>query len=220
MLLLQSYVWTAARAQANPSSRATVSDVSPTAVANLLRAIEVSGVPPSRVHASVLDAASCRDPCSHLADLNADACMLVFTLSAVPPEDMRGVLEVAYGSLRPGGNLFVRDYGRFDLTSLRFPPEQRLSDGLYYRCVESIAPIKCSNRDTRDATVLGACTTCLLTKFISERAESVNEQPIGKEFLNDDIRMLGRCNEAPCFPLYLVSQQRPAAGLGATRRCL
>jgi hypothetical protein len=38
-----------------------------------------------------------------------------------------------YDSLAPGGVVFFRDYGVYDLPMLRFPPEQRLRDGLYAR---------------------------------------------------------------------------------------
>ena len=43
------------------------------------------------------------------------------------------ILEGAFKLLRPGGQLLIRDYGQFDMVSLRFPATQRLDDGLYYR---------------------------------------------------------------------------------------
>lgn len=129
---------TSACLQANPSCTATVCDVSPTAIANLKSILQSEGIDQQRVHASVLDAASAAGS-SPICQTPANICMIVFTLSAVPPDEMHLMLERAFESLSPGGLLLIRDYGWLDMVSTRFPPEQRIDQGLYYRC-----PITCA----------------------------------------------------------------------------
>lgn len=126
--------------QANDSCRATVSDVSATAVSNLKSQAESMGLSDERLHAYVSDATDvdnfARLSAPHIQAFGqADVALLVFTLSAIPPSSMAAALQSAWAHLRPGGCLLLRDYGKFDMTALRFPPEQRLADGLYYRYV-------------------------------------------------------------------------------------
>lgn len=57
---------------------------------------------------------------------------------AFKPNDVAlGGVPLPYSSARrclhPGGVVFFRDYGVYDLPMLRFPPEQRLEDRLYAR---------------------------------------------------------------------------------------
>lgn len=54
--------------------------------------------------------------------------------SAVHPDDMSRILEVACATLRPGGVLYAQDYDLYDMTMLRSPPRQRLADRLYQGC--------------------------------------------------------------------------------------
>jgi len=137
--------------QANSTCRVTVCDVSPTAIEALQQLLVQEDINPSRVHAFAHDAthvstadAAAPDlvgsastsgpaPAVRLLDLNADMCLLVFTLSAVPPVDMSALLKVASAALRPGGELLVRDYGLYDMAQLRFPPRQKLGERLYHR---------------------------------------------------------------------------------------
>jgi methyltransferase-like protein 6 len=63
----------------------------------------------------------------------ADVALLVFTLSAVPPERMANVLRLAHASLRSGGLLLFRDYALYDLPQLRFAPRACLGRNLYKR---------------------------------------------------------------------------------------
>ncbi|KAL0920500.1 hypothetical protein M5K25_009640 [Dendrobium thyrsiflorum] len=62
-----------------------------------------------------------------------DYVTLIFTLSAVPFQRMSFILAECITVLKPGGLLLFRDYGLFDMTMLRFPPEQRVGFREYMR---------------------------------------------------------------------------------------
>ena len=116
--------------QANPSCRVTACDISPTALQLLHAAAEQAGVAPGRIETFVLDASSPSGGTSSspgsssasssssgggggsrgspLAVLQADAALLVFTLSALAPADQPAALAHAYAALRPGGLLLFR----------------------------------------------------------------------------------------------------------------
>ncbi|MQM08460.1 hypothetical protein Taro_041317 [Colocasia esculenta] len=67
-----------------------------------------------------------------------DYVTLVFTLSAVPFQKMPFLLSECISILKPGGLLLFRDYGNglqrlYDMTMLRFPPEQKVGFREYMR---------------------------------------------------------------------------------------
>ncbi|KAH9324950.1 hypothetical protein KI387_005128 [Taxus chinensis] len=62
-----------------------------------------------------------------------DFVTLIFTLSSVPLKRMPHVIKECLSILKPGGMLFFRDYGLYDMTMLRFPPAQNLGDHHYVR---------------------------------------------------------------------------------------
>lgn len=62
-----------------------------------------------------------------------DGITMLFMLSAVRPPDMRRVLRSANRLLDDGKKVYFRDYGMYDLTQLRFPPESMLGDKMYQR---------------------------------------------------------------------------------------
>lgn len=76
---------------------------------------------------------------SPLAGLHADSLLLVFTLSALPPEAHGAALAHAFAALRPGGLLLFRDYGLYDMAQLRFPGAQMLGPSLYRRSEGTLA---------------------------------------------------------------------------------
>eukprot|EP01018_Ginkgo_biloba_P034208 Gb_23036 [translate_table: standard] len=62
-----------------------------------------------------------------------DIAMLVFTLSSIPLKRMPHVIKECFSVLEPGGMLFFRDYGLYDMTMLRFPHTQKIGDRQYIR---------------------------------------------------------------------------------------
>ncbi|PPD72797.1 hypothetical protein GOBAR_DD30301 [Gossypium barbadense] len=71
----------------------------------------------------------------------------IFTLSAVPLQIMPTALRECFSVLKPGGMLLFRDYGLYDMTMLRFEPDQRVgfreymrSDGTrsYFFCLDTV----------------------------------------------------------------------------------
>lgn len=54
------------------------------------------------------------------AMLRADLALAIFTLSALPPERLDAAFSHLFHSLRPGGQLLIRDYGRLDSKQIKF----------------------------------------------------------------------------------------------------
>lgn len=76
-----------------------------------------------------------------------DFVTLIFTLSAVPLERMSKSIKECFIVLKPGGMVFFRDYGLYDMTMLRFEPDKRVgfreymrSDGTrsYFFCLDNV----------------------------------------------------------------------------------
>ncbi|KAG2451183.1 hypothetical protein HYH02_003790 [Chlamydomonas schloesseri] len=118
--------------KANPGSRTTCTDISTTCLDQLLGAAHAEGIDRSRVAVFPADST---DPAAAplFAGLDADALLIMFTLSAVPPEQQLVMLQHAWRSLRPGGRLMIRDHGLYDMVQLRIPPEQWVGPNLYKR---------------------------------------------------------------------------------------
>ena len=62
-----------------------------------------------------------------------DFVLLLFVLSAVPPAKASLVAQRLGRLLKPGGMLLFRDYGRYDMTQLRFKPGSCLLPNCYKR---------------------------------------------------------------------------------------
>ena len=106
--------------RANPAARAFGVDVSQGAVGMFLEAASRAGIDSGRVAGAVLDVAT-PGAAAALARVGADACLAVFTLGALEPAGQAAFLSAAHSCLRPGGVLYVRDHGLFDLTHMRAP---------------------------------------------------------------------------------------------------
>ena len=67
------------------------------------------------------------------ADAPIRAACLVFVLSAVPPDALPAFLDSVRRAVSPGGVVFFRDYGVYDLPMLRFAPSARRESRVYAR---------------------------------------------------------------------------------------
>ncbi|GJE93230.1 S-adenosyl-L-methionine-dependent methyltransferase [Phanerochaete sordida] len=62
-----------------------------------------------------------------------DIVILIFVLSALHPDEWRQAITNVHKLLKPGGRVLFRDYGRHDLTQLRFKAGRLLADNFYIR---------------------------------------------------------------------------------------
>lgn len=74
-------------------------------------------------------------PSEEVPDASVDIVMMIFVLSAIPPEKHEAVLTRLKRVLKPGGIILFRDYGLYDLTQMRFFAKKtsKLSENLYKR---------------------------------------------------------------------------------------
>ncbi|KAG7445115.1 methyltransferase [Guyanagaster necrorhizus] len=64
---------------------------------------------------------------------SVDIVIMVFVLSALHPDEWHNALKNMHTMLKPGGLVMFRDYGRHDLTQLRFKGGRLLDDNFYIR---------------------------------------------------------------------------------------
>jgi len=62
-----------------------------------------------------------------------DFILVLFVLSAIKPEERILAVQRIFASMFPGGFIFLRDYGRYDLAQIRFKSKNQLSKNLYGR---------------------------------------------------------------------------------------
>ncbi|KAG8763380.1 hypothetical protein FRC11_004255 [Ceratobasidium sp. 423] len=62
-----------------------------------------------------------------------DIVVMVFVLSALHPKEWTQAITNIYHMLKPGGLVVLRDYGRYDLTQLRFKEGRLLGNNFYVR---------------------------------------------------------------------------------------
>ncbi|CAA0814379.1 Methyltransferase family protein [Striga hermonthica] len=115
-----------------------------------------------------------------------DFVTLIFTLSALPPDRMPKAIAQCFAVLKPGGLLLFRDYGLYDMTMLRFEPENRIgyreylrSDGTrsYFFCLNTIRSLATAAGFTElSATVLSVAAadsrTDLLNRYLKKSQEN------------------------------------------------
>lgn len=118
--------------RAQPEARATACDVSSTCLDQLNAAVKLLGMEPERCSTFVADGT---DPALgvKLAGSDADAVLVMFTLSAVMPEGMLVMMRNAAAALKPGGLLCIRDHALYDMVQLRIPAQQCIGKHLFRR---------------------------------------------------------------------------------------
>lgn len=62
-----------------------------------------------------------------------DIITMIFVLSAIHPENFQQVANTLFTLLKPNGLLLFRDYGRYDMTQLRFKAGNKIADNFYVR---------------------------------------------------------------------------------------
>ncbi|KAJ1902412.1 hypothetical protein LPJ66_000023 [Kickxella alabastrina] len=104
-------------------------DYSKTAI-NVVKANEAYNE--SRCKAFVWDLSSADLP-EGVEPASVDIMLMIFVFSALHPDQWAQAVENAYRVLKPGGILLFRDYGRNDLTQLRFKKSRLLDSNFYVR---------------------------------------------------------------------------------------
>ena len=66
------------------------------------------------------------------ADSSLDCVILLFALSALQPATMTHVVDNVKKYLKPGGLVFFRDYGRYDMAQLRFKSGKCLEVNVFF----------------------------------------------------------------------------------------
>ncbi|GLI67403.1 hypothetical protein VaNZ11_011592 [Volvox africanus] len=140
--------------KANNAARTTCTDISTTCLEQLLGAAAAEGIAPSRLNVFPADAT---DPsaASTFDGIDADALLIMFTLSAVTPEQQHVMLSHAWRALRPGGRLLLRDHGLYDMVQLRIPVGQWVEPNLYKRGDGTMAYFFSTEELSRRATGAG-----------------------------------------------------------------
>ncbi|XP_050974906.1 mRNA N(3)-methylcytidine methyltransferase METTL8 isoform X2 [Labeo rohita] len=87
---------------------------------------------PAVCHAFVRDICDTTSPFPFPPE-SLDIILVVFVLSAIHPARAQDVVKGLAGLLKPGGIMLFRDYGRYDLSQLRFKKGQCLSENFYTR---------------------------------------------------------------------------------------
>ncbi|KAM5534498.1 hypothetical protein V8D89_011830 [Ganoderma adspersum] len=88
--------------------------------------------PMGTIQAAVWDLTSNTLP-PHVEPGTVDIILLIFVLSALHPCEWANAVSNVHKLLKPGGRLLIRDYGRHDLTQLRFKAGRLLDENFYIR---------------------------------------------------------------------------------------
>lgn len=122
------------RASENEGLSVCAVDFSRRAV-EVIRADEVyrEYAPQGRVSVGVWDLASGEGLPEGVREGGVDIVVLVFTFSALAPEQWTQAVRNVWRCLRPGGEVLFRDYGRGDLAQVRFKKGRWLGENWYVR---------------------------------------------------------------------------------------
>ncbi|KJA23508.1 hypothetical protein HYPSUDRAFT_66195 [Hypholoma sublateritium FD-334 SS-4] len=89
--------------------------------------------PVGTIHAAVWDVTSDDGLPSNLVLESADLVIMVFVMSALHPDEWGRAVANVHKILKPGGLVLLRDYGRYDMTQLRFKGGRLLEENFYIR---------------------------------------------------------------------------------------
>lgn len=92
-----------------------------------------SSPPVGKIEAAVWDLSSLDTLPPGVGPGTVDIIVLVFVLSALHPDEWGKAVANIHKMLKPGGLVLFRDYGRHDLTQLRFKSGRLLEDNFYIR---------------------------------------------------------------------------------------
>jgi tRNAThr (cytosine32-N3)-methyltransferase len=87
---------------------------------------------PRHLHVFLHDLAQ-DDLFEDVAPCSIDTVIAIFVLSALDPLRLPFAFKKIFKVLAPGGRLLFRDYGRYDMTQLRFKPARLIRPDLYFR---------------------------------------------------------------------------------------
>ncbi len=87
---------------------------------------------PQQIKASVWDISSDELP-PDLTEESVDVVLLIFIFSALNPLQWDAAVKNVWRALRPGGEVCFRDYGRGDLTQVRFKKGRLMGERFYIR---------------------------------------------------------------------------------------
>lgn len=116
----------------NPDLSIIACDFSPRAVKLVQSHPLYSSPPAGKISAAQWDMTSSHLP-PNVAPSSVDFILMIFVLSALHPNEWQQTIANLYTILKPGGRIFLRDYGRYDLAQLRFKEGRLLEDNFYIR---------------------------------------------------------------------------------------
>ncbi|KAF7431046.1 hypothetical protein PC9H_006763 [Pleurotus ostreatus] len=153
--------------------------------------------PMGDIHSAVWDLTSAAGLPDGLIPGSVNIVTMVFVLSALHPDEWNRALLNIYTMLKPGGLVFFRDYGRHDLTQLRFKTGRMLDENLYIR------------GDKTRVYFFELDELALL--FTGRRSEGVAQNTETTEYV-DDVDTVGDGAEVAALPAPEVSS-RPTPAL-------
>lgn len=121
------------RSNENDGLRIIGADFSAKAV-EIVRESEAFKENTKNAHATVWDLANEQyELPSGVEEHSVDIVIMIFVFSALAPEQWTTAVKNLKKVLKPNGQILFRDYGRYDLTQLRFKGERLLDENFYIR---------------------------------------------------------------------------------------
>jgi len=117
----------------NPLLHLVACDYAPKAVKVVQQNPLYLNPPIGKITASVWDLTSPESLPNGVTPGSVDIVVLIFVLSALNPSEWNAALSNIYTMLKPNGLVLLRDYGRHDLTQLRFKDHRLLDENFYIR---------------------------------------------------------------------------------------